>query len=329
MESNQVMVSVCCLVYNHEKYLRQCLDGFIMQKTDFKFEVLIHDDASTDHSADIIREYERKYPDIIKPIYQTENQYSRGVKISFKFQYPRVSGKYIAFCEGDDFWTDPLKLQTQFDELENNPDCSFCAHIVRSVSEAGEKLDETHPKGSFAYKTSRDGMIRLLLSDKPYQFQTSSYFFRSEVILEHLASLPKFITVASVGDAPLMMLASTKGNIIFIDKEMSCYRKASVGSWSCRFRDNQEFRITTIQRGIDSFRAFDDFTNYKYSVLVDEVCCREEFKLLQAKKEYRKMLHKKYRTEFHKQTLKERMFVFCKAYFPRVMGVYGRLKHEK
>ena len=74
VNNNNIMVSVCCLVYNHEKYLRKCLDGFVMQRTNFKFEVLIHDDASTDHSADIIREYEKKYSDIIKPIYQKENQ---------------------------------------------------------------------------------------------------------------------------------------------------------------------------------------------------------------------------------------------------------------
>lgn len=89
----EIAVSVLCLVYNHEKYLRKCLDGFVNQKTNFKFEVIINDDASTDKSADIIREYEEKYPDIIKPIYQTENQYSKGVKLSAVYQYPRVKGK--------------------------------------------------------------------------------------------------------------------------------------------------------------------------------------------------------------------------------------------
>ena len=86
-----------------------------MQKTDFPFEILIHDDASTDGTADIIREYEAKYPDIIKPIYQTENQYSKGIKVSQVYQFPRAKGKYIALCEGDDYWTDPYKLQKQVD----------------------------------------------------------------------------------------------------------------------------------------------------------------------------------------------------------------------
>lgn len=114
------LVSICCLAYNHEPYIRQCLDGFIIQKTDFPFEVLVHDDASTDKTAEIIREYEALYPEIIKPIYQTENQYSKRIGITNTFQFPRARGKYIAICEGDDYWTDPLKLQKQVDFLEGN-----------------------------------------------------------------------------------------------------------------------------------------------------------------------------------------------------------------
>ena len=102
------LVSICCLTYNHAPYIRDAIEGFLMQKTNFPVEILIHDDASTDGTADIIREYETRYPDIIKPIYQTENQYSKGVKISREYQFSRARGKYIALCEGDDYWTDKL-----------------------------------------------------------------------------------------------------------------------------------------------------------------------------------------------------------------------------
>lgn len=121
------MVSICCITYNHEPYIRDCLEGFLMQKTNFPFEVLIHDDASTDHTADIIREYEAKYPDIIKPICQTENQWSKGRGPLRDFLLPMVSGKYIALCEGDDYWVDPRKLQKQFDFMECHPGYSVCA----------------------------------------------------------------------------------------------------------------------------------------------------------------------------------------------------------
>lgn len=120
------MVSICCITYNQEPYIRQCIEGFLMQKTTFPFEILIHDDASTDNTAHIIREYEHKYPDIIKPIYQTENQYSKRIDIIQTFQFPRSKGKYIAFCEGDDYWTNPYKLQKQVIFLESHQEYGMC-----------------------------------------------------------------------------------------------------------------------------------------------------------------------------------------------------------
>ena len=124
------LVSIRCLVYNHGPYLRQCLDGFVMQKTNFAFEAIVHDDASTDNSAEIIREYAEKYPDIIKPIYETENQYSKkdGSLNRIMIEAIHPDAKYIAMCEGDDYWIDPLKLQKQVDFLEKNPDYVYSCH---------------------------------------------------------------------------------------------------------------------------------------------------------------------------------------------------------
>lgn len=140
----EVLVSVICNTYNHEAYIRQCLDGFLAQKTSFPFEVLVHDDASTDHTADIIREYEAKYPDFILPIYQTENQYSKGVPISIAIQFPRSRGKYVAFCEGDDYWIDPLKLEKQVSFLEDHDDYSSAVHNVLTVDKDSNPLYENN-----------------------------------------------------------------------------------------------------------------------------------------------------------------------------------------
>jgi group 2 glycosyl transferase len=120
-----IMVSIRCTVYNHEPYLRDCLEGFIMQKTNFRIEAIVHDDASTDGSATIIKEYAEKYPDIIKPIYEVENQYSKHNGSLERIMNEACKGKYIAFCEGDDYWIDPLKLQKQVDFLESNTDYSM------------------------------------------------------------------------------------------------------------------------------------------------------------------------------------------------------------
>lgn len=120
------LVSISCITYNHAPYIKQCLDGFLMQKTTFSFEVLIHDDASTDGTTEIIKDYAQKYPDIIKPLYEEENQWIKGRRGSAEFNFPRARGKYIALCEGDDYWIDENKLQMQVDFLENNPEYGMC-----------------------------------------------------------------------------------------------------------------------------------------------------------------------------------------------------------
>lgn len=125
-EEQPLMVTIRCATYNHEPYIRQCLEGFVMQKTNFRFEAIVHDDASTDGTADIIREYAKKYPDIIKPILETENQYSKHDGSIRRIMNAHTRGKYVAMCEGDDYWTDPFKLQKQVDFLELNKEYSFC-----------------------------------------------------------------------------------------------------------------------------------------------------------------------------------------------------------
>ncbi len=142
------LVAIKCLVFNHEPYLRDCLNGFVMQQTDFPFMAVVHDDASTDHSADIIREYAAKYPDIILPIYETENQYSKHDGSLGRIMNAAVDAtgaKYIALCEGDDYWTDPRKLQKQVDFLENHKDYGFVGSRYRILQD-GQFLEcETIP----------------------------------------------------------------------------------------------------------------------------------------------------------------------------------------
>ena len=118
--SENVRVTVIVLAYNHSQYIRKCIDGVLMQQTCFKFEILIHDDASSDGTADIIREYYELYPTIIKPIFQAENKYSKGIPIGANYLYPIAKGDYIAECEGDDYWIDPFKLQKQVDILDSH-----------------------------------------------------------------------------------------------------------------------------------------------------------------------------------------------------------------
>lgn len=139
---SQITVSICCVTYNHGEYIKQALDSFLAQKTRFNIEILIHDDASTDNTPQIIKKIEEKYPTIIKPIYQKENQLSKGIPISNTFNFPRARGKYIALCEGDDYWTDPYKLQKQVDFLEANPEYNLTCHRYQTYNETTKTLTE-------------------------------------------------------------------------------------------------------------------------------------------------------------------------------------------
>ncbi|MDR1624471.1 MAG: glycosyltransferase [Tannerellaceae bacterium] len=174
-EKEQILVSISCVTYNHKAYIRDCIDGFLMQKTNFRFEILIHDDASTDGTAGIIREYERKYPDLIKPIYQVENQYSQGINPG-RINSNRATGKYIAYCEGDDYWTDPLKLQKQVDFLENNPEYGLVCTNVRIYNQ------ETNVFKEAKYTESKDITYEELISDRKSKITPLTVCYRKELL---------------------------------------------------------------------------------------------------------------------------------------------------
>ncbi|MBU1215144.1 MAG: glycosyltransferase family 2 protein [Gammaproteobacteria bacterium] len=131
------MVSICCITFNHAEYIEHAIEGMLMQETTFPFEILINDDCSTDGTDEVIRAYEKKYPNLIFPVYQKENQFKFGGAINPRFNYLRAKGKYIAICEGDDYWTDSLKLQKQVSFLESNPDYVITYHDAQPFDESG------------------------------------------------------------------------------------------------------------------------------------------------------------------------------------------------
>lgn len=211
------LVSICCLVYNHGKYLKEALDGFLMQKTTFPFEIVIHDDASTDNSASIIKEYALKHPKIFKPLYQTENQKSK-VKSGMnpRFNFPRAKGKYIALCEGDDYWTDPLKLQKQVDFLEGHPDYGICCHNVLEINSLGRE---------------GRGCIPNVLDNHSYSIQDYILNNRtatcSILLKRELFKLPNWFSSLPFGDlgVVLIVLKESKSQKGFVFKDtMGVYR---------------------------------------------------------------------------------------------------------
>lgn len=232
-------VSILCITYNHGAYIRDALDGFVMQKTNFPFEVLIHDDASTDDTADIIREYAAKYPDIIKPILQTENQWSRGVSISKVFQWPRISGEYVAMNEGDDYWTDPYKLQKQVDFLDAHPDYSVCFHPVRVTWDNGKYPDSIFPsKKCRFYKTTLE--LSDLLKNNFIQTNSVMYRWRRDCINIYPDNILP-------GDWYQHLLHAQVGKIGFIPDIMSVYRRNDGGIWTGAYETDDWFKKNTLR----------------------------------------------------------------------------------
>jgi len=136
--SQPPLVSIVCPAYNQAAFIAQTLDSFLAQQTTFSFEILINDDASTDGTAQIIAEYTERYPTIIRPFYQSVNQYQYG-KPCVPGLFAKARGRYIAYCEADDYWTDPRKLQIQVDFLESHPDYVITYHDAMAFDSEGEK----------------------------------------------------------------------------------------------------------------------------------------------------------------------------------------------
>lgn len=228
------LVSVCVITHNHGKYIRQCLDGILMQKVNFPYEILIHDDASPDDTADIIREYWKKYPTVIKPILQTENQYSQGRSAS-KFNYDRAKAKYIALCEGDDYWTYDGKLQMQVDFLEEHEEYIGTAHNVRVVDENGEDV----PDEINQYPIYEEH--EFTITDAEYMRLAGHYaslVFRNIFCTASSEMLEAYYRCRGIGDRKLVVLLTLHGDIKCFPEVMSAYRyvTTSGSSWSARVR---------------------------------------------------------------------------------------------
>ena len=225
MKSLTPLVAIQCITYNQAAYIRQCLDGFVMQRTDFAFVAIVHDDCSTDGTDDIVREYAQRYPNIIKPIFETENQYSKGDGSLSRIMTQacnNTGAKYIAMCEGDDYWTDPLKLQKQVDFLENHPECSLCYHMFIHVDSNGNELADANSKLIFTPTCS----LLQIFNHAP--FQTATIMVRNE-----LFASPTYVSLKKCnfpfGDILVFISATKLGTLCGINEPMSAYRHHEMG----------------------------------------------------------------------------------------------------
>lgn len=256
------LVSIKCLVYNHGPYLKECLEGFVMQKTSFKFEAIIHDDASTDNSADIIREYAQRYPDIIKPIYEKENLYIKHHETLDKIMYDACTGKYIAFCEGDDYWIDSFKLQNQIDFLEKNEDFGMCYTKCNYYYQRNK---------TFAKKPWGGNGVSFESLFKSNCIPSLTVVVKNSILKDYLSEVNPSYYKWKMGDYPIWLWFAYNSKIKFINSTTSIYRV--LPNSASHFDSSAESKIEFTKQGIVIKR----FYAKKYNIKVSE----SEFKRME------------------------------------------------
>lgn len=262
------MVSVICITYNHELYIEEALQGMVNQKTDFDYEIIVHDDASTDGTADIVRRYQQKYPDKVKPIFQQENQRSKGVVIMNRIFTDVAKGKYIALCEGDDYWIDDYKLQKQIDYMETHPGCTLCFHDVKRRNMRTGLIIDTWHWNMKVYQIYRgEGIYSGEETIKLKAVPTASMLFRRKDMPypEDLRS-----DKAGMGDTIITMYLGTKGYSYCMQDTMAVYRKGVNNSMTDTWRHSMDNHNRKSMGTVETMEKFDAYTNGMYHEIIDK-----------------------------------------------------------
>lgn len=309
-----ILVSIHCTTYNHEKYIADAIESFLEQQTNFKYEILIHDDASTDRTADIIREYEKKYPNLIKPIYQTENQYSLAGNSVDKINIKRALGKYIAVCEGDDYWTDKYKLQKQIDYMESHPECSLCVHAGYVVSAVDKKIQNINRPN----KGEKSFTIEEVIEGGGGLFLTNSILFPKKFI----QITPAFLENAPVGDYPLVINLSLQGKVHYIDEFMSAYRVGNSESWTGKTTSNIE-KITTHFLEISTMLdELNQYTNYQYNDAIKRTKENNQVHVLLKQRRFKEVKKGEYKQIYLNFEFKRKLIIFIDQYSPSIANFF-------
>jgi glycosyltransferase involved in cell wall biosynthesis len=230
-----------------------------MQETTFPVEILVHDDASTDGTAEIIREYAEAFPQLIKPILQTKNQYSQGKFVAAN-NYCRARGHYVAICEGDDYWCDPRKLQKQTVALENNPDIDLSIHSAYKIHY------KTGMKSVIGRYRTESGIVPVgsVITKAQGVIPTASSFLRRSVLSE-ITEFRNARPYLTIGDIYVHFFGSVRGGAYYINEPMSIYRSNVPGSWNERVLVNAEMRLRHASARLRSYSELDRRTGRKYS----------------------------------------------------------------
>lgn len=323
---NEIEVSILCLCYNHGQYLKRCFDGFLSQKVNFNVEIIVHDDLSSDNSIEIIKEYRDKYPTIIKPIFEKENLFSKGVNIEDTIMFKVAIGKYIAICEGDDYWIDPYKLALQVEMFKHFSNCTYVVHKTKCV-DLKDKMLRFIP--SDKYKSSvfkREQLVPKIIVK--YQFHTTSYMFKKADYDNYCNNLPEFAKRMKVGDYALQLYFSNLGDTVYIDRTMSAHVDGTNGSWTNTYRNaDKERRHAHQQNMIDCFQLFDEYTNFEFHDAFFKNYNKSKMHELYEDGEYQTIVENKgYSKELKKYDRKSYRTIYLMVKYPKLYKFLKAIK---
>ncbi len=302
----QPEVSVLCITYNHINYINECLDSLLNQKTTFPYQIIVHDDASNDGTAELILKYHKKYPEIIIPILQKKNLYSQGIS-PVSFIESKLSGKYIAMCEGDDWWTDESKLQIQYDYLESHPECSVCVHDVAKFSDANKAWFGLMPISG----NERDVSVDEVLANGGGYIGTNSLFYRIEYY-----ELPAVFSGWGIGDYPRQIYLSSVGKMHYIPKLMSAYRFQAKGSWTERVTSDRNRTIEANLKISEGLYNYNQATHGAHQEAVDVALASLTLESLSAGRNWKDILNPKIRDYYKSLSTSKKMRLWLRCFAP-------------
>ena len=299
MEHNTPLVSIVCDTYNHAPYVRRALDSFVYQITDFPFEIIVHDDASTDGTADIIRTYEAARPDLFRCVYRTENIYRKDPKILEHYVFPLARGKYIAICEGDDYWTSPHKLQKQISYMEAHPDCTLCVCAADLVDPDENWIGSVAPYAGDTDVETED-VIR-----GGGGFVATASIVAPTYLAQNRAP---FCDMTDVDDAVLQIFFASQGTTHYFAEPMCAYRQAVPGSWTLTYNAAKRDVQVEHHRGLaKALRTFDESSGYRWHEAVDFNATYQEYEVLRMTNDLPALKKPPYRARYLQLPLKRRI----------------------
>lgn len=313
-------ITVVVMAYNQRDYVKQCINSILDQQIDIDFDILIHDDCSDDGTHEILVNYQRQYPEKITIIHQESRKFLiDGFNMMiYKYVIPHVKSKYVAYCDGDDYWCDPLKLKKQYKFMESHPDYSMCFH------NAFQLRTNNDMSSKWFIKDEGDINVSDLINDRPgVCVATSSIFLKSETFKDFSEWRKRF----PVEDVPMYITAALHGKIHRLKDIMCVYRQFAVGSWSTQNKERQDRKIKHLKDLKEATTYFDICTDFKYHDLVIAQIERCDFRIAFLNRDFKTIFSIKYKRFLKRLPFKERISLKLQYKHPKLYNLLKRKRY--